>query len=80
MDHCLRIPEVVRIVCDELYGKDAYSMALVARRFVEPALDARWRILYSFVPIVKCLPDDSWTVEDGPVNPRRGYRPRIIVR
>ena len=69
MDHCLQIPEVVRVLCDGLSGKDAYSMAMVARRFVEPALDVRWRDLTSFVPIVKCLPDDLWTVQEGPALP-----------
>ena len=66
MNHCIQIPEVVRIICEELDGKDACSMALAAKRFVEPALDVRWRTLTSFTPIVKCLPDDLWAVEEGP--------------
>lgn len=61
--HCLQIPEVVRFICDGLDGKSAYSMALVAKRFLEPALDVRWRELTSFVPIIRCLPDDVWTME-----------------
>lgn len=54
-------------------------MALVARRFVEPALDARWRTLTSFVPIVKCLPDDLWAVEEGPPPKNHHERSKNIV-
>jgi hypothetical protein len=62
MDHCLKIPEVIRFICDGLNSESAYSMALVARRFVEPALDVRWEIVPSLMSIVSCLPHDLWAV------------------
>ncbi|KAJ3514666.1 hypothetical protein NMY22_g14661 [Coprinellus aureogranulatus] len=50
-------------------------MALAARRFTEPALDVRWHTIWSFMPIIACLPADLWTLKDGPVT--KGSQGRI---
>lgn len=54
------LPEVLRMLCDELNEKDLLSAALTSRTFSEPALDRIWRNIRSLDPIIACLPEDLW--------------------
>ena len=63
MDHCLRIPEVVDYICLALSGRNALSMGLAHKTFLEPALDSLWRQINSFKPLMSCLPSDLLSVE-----------------
>jgi hypothetical protein len=81
MDHCLRLPEIVSVICDDLDSASAFSMALTAQRFVEPALDVRWRNVTSLAQIIFCLPGDLWKVEERPRpgDPEPGMATKIVV-
>ena len=79
MDHCLKIPEVIRLIYDGIDSDSAYSMSLVARRFVEPALDIRWQMLPCLMPIIWCLPDDLWAIKRKDDVPSSGSA-KFVVR
>ncbi|KAJ3514212.1 hypothetical protein NMY22_g14817 [Coprinellus aureogranulatus] len=61
MDRCIRVPEIVQIICDHLAvsPRSCRSMALASRMFLEPALDNLWHSIDSFEPLIACLPDGS---------------------
>ncbi|KAF5332679.1 hypothetical protein D9611_005293 [Ephemerocybe angulata] len=67
MERCLQIPEIVAAISCYSTKKSAFSMALTCRTFLEPSLDNIWRNIYSFAPLLACLPHDLWKVEVRPI-------------
>lgn len=64
MDRCLQIPEVLRLICDQIPNGDSYNRrrlfvtALSCRALLEPALDSLWFSLQGIEPLISCLPED----------------------
>ncbi|KAH7917134.1 hypothetical protein BV22DRAFT_1026932, partial [Leucogyrophana mollusca] len=40
------------------------SLARTCRTFRDPALDVLWSFLKSFDPLIRCLPQDLWEMDD----------------
>ncbi|KAF6741767.1 hypothetical protein DFP72DRAFT_229186 [Ephemerocybe angulata] len=64
MHQCLRIPEVVRNICDCLAQSHLLSVALTSRTLLESALDSIWESIITFDPIIACLPADLWRKDE----------------
>ncbi|KAF5337256.1 hypothetical protein D9611_002913 [Ephemerocybe angulata] len=64
MHQCLRIPEVVRNICDCLAQSHLLSVALTSLTLLEPALDSIWESIDTFDPIIACLPADLWRKDE----------------
>jgi hypothetical protein len=60
MGHCLRIPELIRSICDNLDKATSLSVALACKAFLEPGLDKIWRDIDSLEPLAHCLPAEIW--------------------
>lgn len=66
MHHCLRTPEIVLSICEQIplgLKKTALSFALTTRAFLEPGLDRVWHTIASVEPIMACTPDELWSWE-----------------
>ncbi|KAJ3537502.1 hypothetical protein NMY22_g5564 [Coprinellus aureogranulatus] len=55
---CRLPPELIPGICNGMEDKDLFSMALSSRSLLNPALDVLWEAVYSFRPLICCLPDD----------------------
>ncbi|KAJ3537503.1 hypothetical protein NMY22_g5562 [Coprinellus aureogranulatus] len=55
---CRLPPELIPGICNGMGDKDLFSMALASRALMNPALDVLWEAVYSFRPLICCLPDD----------------------
>ena len=70
MHRCLEITEILKIVFDNLdYSsrrRSLYALALVSKRFHEPALDILWEWDGSVLPLVKTLPVEVWEETGDP--------------
>ncbi|KAJ7137374.1 hypothetical protein C8R43DRAFT_1109909 [Mycena crocata] len=80
MHHCLCVPEIVGMVCEELSGK-SQALAVLARSctaFLEPALDVLWRDQKTLWNFLRCLPQDLFTVEDEGTGYRRLQAMRLL--
>ena len=73
MDDCLRIPEVQRLIYDELDKRTSLSLALTCKAFLEPGLDRIWRNITSFKPLIACIPEELWRLDVLPVPKRGGF-------
>ena len=60
MDHCLRISELIRSICDNLDKATSLSVALTCKAFLEPGLDKVWRNIATLEPLACCLPAEIW--------------------
>ncbi|KAJ3534016.1 hypothetical protein NMY22_g7097 [Coprinellus aureogranulatus] len=81
MDQCLRIPELVRSVCDGLGKASSLSVALTCRAFLDPGLDRIWQNIESLQPLISCLPADIWKGEgDKLLSLRRDLAPDDLRR
>ncbi|KAF6761369.1 hypothetical protein DFP72DRAFT_1062363 [Ephemerocybe angulata] len=71
MDNILQIYELTKLVCEEINDSPTlYAMALTCHALSEPSLDVLWRNIYSFEPLLCCLPPDllyesNFTSEDS---------------
>ena len=59
----LEIPEILSIISTYLTRRNALRMAFTCRAFSDAALDVAWEEIWSFEPLVRCLPDDLWRVQ-----------------
>ncbi|KAF5332698.1 hypothetical protein D9611_005275 [Ephemerocybe angulata] len=68
MERCLLIHEVLRSICENLRNPDLLSVALSTKALLGPALNSLWREIYTFKPLVSCLPpeEEIWIVEETP--------------
>lgn len=67
MHRALSVQEIVREICAFSAG-DVKSLAALARTCRdnhELAIQELWKEIKNLVPLVKCLPEDSWTVVTG---------------
>ncbi|KAJ7635465.1 hypothetical protein DFH06DRAFT_1435963 [Mycena polygramma] len=68
MHRALELPELLGMVCDEVYrtcygpSKALYSLAQVCRGFSEPALDNIWKTQDTLTNVLACMPEDLWDV------------------
>ncbi|KAI0667658.1 hypothetical protein C8Q78DRAFT_1081969 [Trametes maxima] len=65
---CLNVPELQHIIFDIILRQpDGHAtiaaLARTSHRFLDVALDALWSTQSSFVPLVKCFPQELWTVK-----------------
>ncbi|KAJ2918969.1 hypothetical protein MD484_g1453, partial [Candolleomyces efflorescens] len=59
------IPEVLRLVFREMATKkDMLSAALTCHAFLEPGLDEIWGFIIPFRPLISCLPEDTWEIQE----------------
>ncbi|KAH7921197.1 hypothetical protein BV22DRAFT_1198366 [Leucogyrophana mollusca] len=64
MHHCLRVAEILTIIFSHL-RRDLRALAFLARTcrtFQGPASDILWADVRRLTPLVKCLPEDLWSV------------------
>ncbi|KAJ7137356.1 hypothetical protein C8R43DRAFT_1019984 [Mycena crocata] len=82
MHHCLWVPEIVGIVCEELSG-ESQALAVLARSctaFHDPALDVLWREQKSLQNIIGCMPEDLvYVAEVNDERPPRTLRLRRSI-
>ncbi|KAH9919407.1 uncharacterized protein B0H18DRAFT_1027961 [Fomitopsis serialis] len=77
MHRTLAVPELVDLIAHELEAATRgnlrlgtphlptfLALALTSRTFLEPALDVIWRVQTGLGPLVRCLPEDLWTVSE----------------
>ena len=67
MHQCLRTPELLSHILEDVYAeesglKDMAALAVACQTFREPALDILWRSLPSLGPLLRCLPEDAYTI------------------
>jgi hypothetical protein len=62
MNPALSIPEVIRLVCNELDVKSSRATALTCRALLEPSLDRLWHTIETFEPFISCLPPIAFNV------------------
>jgi hypothetical protein len=72
MHGCLRIYEVVCLICNELqvtkFGWTLANLARTCTALQDPALDALWYELDDLSPLIMCMPLDAWEEDnDGNV-------------
>ncbi|RPD62558.1 hypothetical protein L226DRAFT_610917 [Lentinus tigrinus ALCF2SS1-7] len=60
----LHIAEIFRHICDVADNMTLAILARTCKAFQEPSLQALWRILPDFVPLVKCFPHDCWIIQN----------------
>ena len=60
MNQCLNIPELQRLIHDNLSKGSSLSLALACQAFLESGLDRIWDSLESLEPLVCCLPAEIW--------------------
>ncbi|KAF6761314.1 hypothetical protein DFP72DRAFT_1165762 [Ephemerocybe angulata] len=84
MERCLLIHEVLRSICENLRNPDLLSVALSTKALLGPALNSLWREIYTFKPLVSCLPpeEEIWIVEETPtfLGPPFSDTMKILVR
>lgn len=66
MHQCLCVPEILGRIIEHLEPEDALALALTSKSFLEQALDHCWREIFSFDPLIACLPSDLWREERLP--------------
>lgn len=64
MHTALRIPEVLRYICEYADEDSLIAMAQTARVLHEPAVEMVWYHLPNLVPLFQCFPEDTWVLED----------------
>ncbi len=67
MHRALSLQDIVREIC-ACNAEDLKSLAALARsctQIYELVIHELWKEIRDFVPLVKCLPEDSWTVVAG---------------
>lgn len=73
MHHCLLIPELVHLICNEIrtgLGPESeicrtlLSLALTSRLWSDAALDCLWYRVEGIEPLFRCMPEDLWRVEE----------------
>ncbi|KAG2140955.1 uncharacterized protein EDB93DRAFT_1105867 [Suillus bovinus] len=70
MHHALKVDDIVYEILQyvKLSKSDLHSMAMTCSTFSSPALDMLWCQQDSLIPLVKCLPQDTWNVRyDGTI-------------
>ncbi|KAI0648381.1 hypothetical protein C8Q79DRAFT_905700 [Trametes meyenii] len=65
---CLNVPELQHIIFDIILHQPGghatiAALARTSRRFLDVALDTLWCTQSSLVPLVKCFPQELWTVK-----------------
>jgi hypothetical protein len=69
---CFLVPEIVSLICDEVQtlpesrdsNKSLAVLARTCRFFHKPAVVRLWYDLQSLAPLIMCMPDDLWQVQE----------------
>lgn len=48
-----------------------FFLALTCHATSESALDALWHTIYDIIPLIRCMPDDLWTVTNAVIKDDR---------
>ena len=59
----LLIVEVLRHVCQFAKDDTLAALARVCKSFHDPAIQTLWSDLQNLTPLIKCFPDNIWTVD-----------------
>jgi hypothetical protein len=59
--------DIVYSVLKYLEPKDLKNMAMTCSRLAGSALDILWSEQSSLVPLIMCLPQDTWEIEDDTI-------------
>ena len=59
--------------------KDMLSAALTCHAFLEPGLDEIWGFIIPFRPLISCLPEDTWEIQEE-MMPQDSVRLDVVVR
>lgn len=57
------ITDVLERICELADPEPLSVMARTARVLHEPAIHALWHELPGLIPLLRCFPTDSWTIE-----------------
>ncbi|KAG2072778.1 hypothetical protein BDR04DRAFT_1152880 [Suillus decipiens] len=70
MHHALRVEDIVYAVLEHLESfADVVNVAKTCKALSDPALNMLWSEQISIIPLMKCLPEDTWEVgEDQAIN------------
>ena len=64
MHPCLRLDEIIRFLASDLVESEAkrtvVALACCCKTFEEPVLDVLWETQDKLIPLLKCLPEDTW--------------------
>ncbi len=63
MHQALFIPEILHDVCTHATDTTLVSLALSCKSFHETAIQALWNELCDLNPLIKCFPEDIWTID-----------------
>ncbi|KAM5539374.1 hypothetical protein V8D89_006826 [Ganoderma adspersum] len=63
MHRALLTPEILYDVCAYATDGTLVSLALSCKAFNEAAIQALWHELRDLSPLMKCFPEDAWTIE-----------------
>ncbi|KAK7044476.1 hypothetical protein R3P38DRAFT_2878972 [Favolaschia claudopus] len=90
MHQCLRVVEIVSLICEQIEEGSLPSFARVCRAFVNPALDVLWSNQNSLGNILRCMPEGIWEevldepevtwIMNRPVLPSDWERPLVHAR
>ncbi|KAJ7736745.1 hypothetical protein DFH07DRAFT_927701 [Mycena maculata] len=75
MHRCLLIPEIVCMICEQIYIHDtARTLTLLARtaKTFLYALDLLWKEQHGLAALLKCMPPDLWETEERVDSVREG--------
>ncbi|KAJ7485195.1 hypothetical protein B0H11DRAFT_2018435 [Mycena galericulata] len=67
MHRCLLIPEIVCMICEQVYIHDtARTLSVLARtaKFFYYALDLLWKEQHDLTPLLNCMPPDIWDTDE----------------
>jgi hypothetical protein len=54
---CLRIPEIVRMICNDLSPRSLIRLAISCKGLSGPSLDVLWYELDGFLRLTRCIPN-----------------------
>lgn len=64
MHSCLQVAEIQLKIFNYVSAADGASLARTCRSFYEPGMDAAWKSLAGFAPLVNCISSDLVHVKD----------------
>lgn len=70
--------DIVECICQHCdRTRTLFSLALTCHATSESALDALWRTIDDIIPLIRCMPDDLWTVTEAVIKDDRQIDKRV---
>ena len=67
MDRALSIAEIRYLICTVALDYTLVQLSQCSKRFHEPAIRVLWNTVPDLSPLVRCLPQDAWTMVDSSI-------------